>query len=194
MRLYHFIYCLLFPFIKLLYPCRCHHVERLPESGPAMICASHSNLVDPLLLAYMAGWGRHIRFMAKKELFSIPILGAALRGAGTFPVDRGNADMGAIRASMAILKERGFLGIFPEGTRKQETGDAKNGAIMLAARSGAQVVPVYIPRKKRLFRRFHIVVGEPYVLDKDVRGKEAYAEKAEELMARIEDLKGEYTA
>ena len=75
-----------------------------------------------------------------------------------------------------------------------ESGEGKHGAIMLAARSGATVVPVYIPRKKRLFRRLHIVVGEPYVLSKDVRGKVAYEEKAEELMARIEALKGEYTA
>ena len=191
---YHFMYCLLYPITHLLYPARYHHLERLPGSGPMMLCASHSNMVDPLLLVYMLGWRRPLRFMAKKELMNMPILGAILRRAGTFGVDRGHADMGAIRTSMAILREQGDLGIFPEGTRRQEGGEGKHGAVMLAARSGAWVVPVYIPRKKRLFRRMDIIVGEPYIMDKGLRGKEAYEEKAEELMDRIESLKGEATA
>ena len=124
----------------------------------------------------------------------MPVIGAVLRGVGSFGVDRGHADMGAIRASMSILKEKGDLAIFPEGTRLQETGEGKHGAIMLAARSGAQVVPVYIPRKKRLFHRLHVTVGEPYALDRSLRGKEAYEEKAEDLMARIEALKDEASA
>ena len=189
MRLYHFFYCLLYPLVHLLFPMRFHHRERIPEHGPMMLCASHSHLVDPLLLVYLMGWHRQLRFMCKKELLEMPVIGAVLRGIGSFGVDRGHADMGAIRTSMAILKENGNLGIFPEGTRLQETGEGKHGAVMLAARSGAQVVPVYIPRKKRLFRRMDIVVGEPYVLDRGLRGKEAYGEKAEELMARIEALK-----
>ena len=92
---------------------------------------------------------------------------------------------------MSILKEKGILGIFPEGTRLQESGDGKHGAVMLAARSGAQVVPVYIPRRKRLFRRLDLIVGEPYVLDRDIRGKDAYEQKSRELMNRIESLKDE---
>ena len=189
MRLYHFFYCLLYPLVHLLFPMRFHHRERIPEQGPMMLCASHSHLVDPLLLVYLMGWPRQLRFMCKKELLEMPVIGAVLRGIGSFGVDRGHADMGAIRTSMAILKENGDLGIFPEGTRLQETGEGKHGAVMLAARSGARVVPVFIPRKKRLFRRMDIVVGEPYVLDRGLRGKEAYGEKAEELMARIEALK-----
>ena len=191
---YHFIYCFLYPIVHLLYPYRFHHRERIPETGPMMICASHSNLVDPLLLAYLLGWKRPIRFMAKKELMETPLLGAILRKAGTFGVDRGHADMGAIRSSMAILKDKGDLGIFPEGTRLQESGDGKHGAIMLAARSGAKVVPVYIPRKKRLFRRLDIVVGEAYMVDKSLHGRDAYEEQAGKLMERIEALKDELEA
>lgn len=189
--LYHFIYILLYPIVHLLYPMRVHHRERIPQEGPIMLCASHSNLVDPFLLVYMLGWERPMRFMAKKELFVIPLLGSILRRAGTFPVDRGSADMGAIRTAMAILKGKGILGIFPEGTRLQERGDGKHGAVMLAARSGAQVVPVYIPRHKRLFRRLDIIVGEPYVLERDTRGKDAYEKRSIELMTLIEGLKDE---
>lgn len=191
---YHFAYCILFPLVHLLYPHRIHHKERVPESGPIMVCASHSNFVDPLFLVFAMGWHRPVRFMAKKELLDMPVLGTILRKLGSFGVDRGQADMGAIRSSMSILKEKGNLGIFPEGTRLQETGEAKHGAIMLAARSGAQIVPVYIPRGKRLFRRLEIVVGEPYTLDPSLRGKAAYEEKAEELMNRIEALKDGYCA
>ena len=188
---YHFIYILLYPIVHLLYPTRVHHRERIPQEGPIMLCASHSNLVDPFLVVYMLGWSRTMRFMAKKELFDIPVIGWILRRAGTFPVDRGSADMGAIRTSMAILKEKGILGIFPEGTRLQESGEGKHGAVMLAARTGAQVVPVYIPRHKRLFHRLDLVVGEPYIMDRNTRGKEAYEEKSCELMSRIEGLKDE---
>ena len=183
---YHFIYLLLFPLVHILYPMRILHRERIPQEGPIMLCASHSNLVDPFLLVYMMGWNRPVRFMAKKELFDLPLLGAVLRRAGTFSVDRGNADMGAIRTSMAILKEKGILGIFPEGTRLQESGEGKHGAIMLAARTGAKLVPVYISRRKRVFRRVHLAVGEPYVLDRDIRGKDAYETRSIELMDRIE--------
>ena len=129
--------------------------------------------------------------MAKKELFKIPILGGILSRAGAFSVDRGNADMGAIRTSMMILKEKGILGIFPEGTRRQDSGEGKHGAVMLAARTGSQVVPVYIPRQKRIFHRLDLVVGEPYVLDKSIRGKDAYEEKSAEMMDKIETLKDE---
>ena len=188
---YRFIYMLLYPLIHILFPMRFHHRDRIPRQGPIMLCASLSNLVDPLLLAYLLGWDRPMRFMAKKELFKIPLLGGILRKVGTFSVDRGNADMGAIRTSMAILKEKGILGIFPEGTRRQESGEGKHGAIMLAARSGAQVVPVYIPRRKKLFNKLDLVVGEPYILDRDIRGKDAYEEKSGELMDRIENLKNE---
>ena len=188
---YHFIYVFLFPLVHILYPARYHHRERLPQEGAIMLCASHSNLVDPFLLVYMIGWKRPVRFMAKKELFDIPLVGSILRRLGTFSVDRGHADMAAIRTSLTVLKEKGILGIFPEGTRLQESGEGKHGAVMLAARTGAQVVPVYIPRRKRLFRRLDIVVGEPYVLAGNLRGKEAYEESADALMARIECLKDE---
>ena len=79
---YHFIYVLLYPLIHILYPTRFHFRERLPQEGPIMLCASHSNLVDPFLLVYMVGWSRPIRFMAKKELFELPLLGAILHKAG----------------------------------------------------------------------------------------------------------------
>ena len=186
---FHFIYCILYPIVRLLYPFRVQHGERLPESGPMMVCASHSNMVDPLLLVFTLGWRRPLRFMAKKELLDKPILGTILKKAGSFGVDRGNTDMGAIRASVNVMKEKGNLGIYPEGTRRQEPGEGKNGAIMLAARSGAQIVPVYIPRNKRIFRRVEIIVGEPYTLDPGLRGKEAYEQGSKELMKRIESLK-----
>lgn len=189
LRFYRFVYYLMYPITHLFFPVRYHHRERLPETGPMMICASHSHIVDPLLLVYLLGWRRPLRFMAKKELLDMPILGAILRGIGSFGVDRGHADMGAIRASMDVLKNGGILGIFPEGTRRQESGEGKNGAVMIAARTEARIVPVYIPRKKRLFHRLDVVVGEAYRLDRSLRGKEAYAEKAGELMSRIEALR-----
>ncbi len=189
--LYRFCYVLLWPLVHLLYLPRYIHRERVPEETPLMVCASHSHIVDPLLLAYLMGWNRPLRFMCKQELLKMPILGGILRGIGSFGVNRGHADMAAIRTSLGILKEGGRLGIFPEGTRLQDSGDGKHGSVMLASRSGALVLPVYISRRKKLFRRVCVVAGEPYTLPDNVRGSEAYAAYTEDLMRRIEQLREE---
>ena len=164
-RHYRIAYCLIAPVVKLLYPLRIHHPERLPD-GPMVVCATHSNLVDPILLMILLSIRRFPRFLSKKELFSIPVIGAFLRWIGMIPVDRGKADISSIRTALKILKEKGIIGIFPEGTRVQEehAAEAKTGAVMLASRTGVPILPVWMPRKKSIFRRVDVVVGEPYTL------------------------------
>jgi 1-acyl-sn-glycerol-3-phosphate acyltransferase len=130
--------------------------------------------------------------MAKIEAMKAPILGAFLKSIGVFAVDRGRPDIGAIKTAMKILKEGGIVGIFPEGTRKKEDGNgAKTGAIMLAVKTGAKLLPVYIPRVKKIFTRVPVVIGEPYTLAKPEAGREGYEAYAEELMNKILDLKKE---
>lgn len=184
-RHYRFAYCFIIPVIRLLFPMRIHHAERIPD-GPMVVCAPHSALVDPILIMSVLSIRRYPRYLAKKELFSIPVIGAFLRWIGMIPVDRGKADISSIKAALKVLKEKGIIGIFPEGTRVQEeqASEAKTGAVMLASRTGVPILPVWMPRKKRLFRRVDIVVGEPYELPA-LRGNAEYHPYAEELMRRI---------
>lgn len=190
-RVFHLYYLLLFPIFRLLFPVRFRHRERLPQ-GPMVLCAPHSSYLDPVFMMYLLGWDRPPRFMAKRELMDTPVLGTLLRWMGTFGVDRGRADMSAIRSAIGILRAGGIVGIFPEGTRvREEQADqsVKTGAILLASHTGAPLVPVYLPRNKRPFRRTEVVVGEPYTVPRLRGGSGALEPYAAELMARIYALK-----
>ena len=158
-----------------------------PEGG-VMVCANHSSMLDPLLIAVAFGRNEHLRFMAKKELFTVPVVGKLITGAEAFPVDRGNNDLSAIRTALRFLKSGCKVMLFPEGTRvsADDAVAAKNGAISLASRTGVPVVPVYLGREKRLFRKTELVIGEPYLLGRIPR--EEYEMRAGELMDKIYEL------
>ena len=184
-RHFRIAYCFIIPIVRMLFPLRGHHAERLPD-GPMVVCAPHSALVVPILIMAVLTIRRYPRYLAKKELFSIPVVGAFLRWIGMIPVDRGNADVSSIKAALKVLKEKGIIGIFPEGTRVREehASEAKTGAVMLASRTGVPLLPVWMPRKKRLFHKVDVVVGEAYTLPV-LRGSGEYKSYAEELMRRI---------
>ena len=159
-RFYTFAKAVMRVFFALIYPLRMIGVENLPKSGAAILCGNHMSLLDPLAAGRAVG--RPVRFMGKKELFSVPVLNTLLRALGAFPVDRGNTDITAVRTSLNILKEGGVLGIFPQGGR--ETGGYRGmetGVALIALKSGAPVVPMRIMEKFRPFRRNTLIIGEP---------------------------------
>lgn len=172
----------LWPFFPIYSPDR----NKIPEGG-AIICANHSHAVDPFLVAYACGRRDWIHVMAKKELF-VPVLGWMLKTAGIFPVSRGESDIGAIRTAITYLKNGDKILMFPEGTRvsEGESVAAKTGAVRLAAKLDVPIVPVYVPREKRLFRRLRISIGEPYLTGK-VKNTEL-TEQCETLMQKIYEL------
>ncbi|MBR3796868.1 MAG: 1-acyl-sn-glycerol-3-phosphate acyltransferase [Clostridia bacterium] len=169
---------------KLLFFVRVEGEENLPE-GACIIMGNHRAWLDPILLA-MGARDREIRFMGKKELWGNKVfawIAAQVRG---IPVDRGNADMASIRMSMTVLKAGHTMGIFPEGTRSK--GDAmlplQGGAAMIALRSKAPVVPIYIDGDYSLFRRVTVRVGKPVEMDDLLAGR-VTKESCEELTKRI---------
>ena len=175
------------PLLKIFFPLHIRGLENIPEGG-AMVCANHSSMLDPLLIALAFGSNEHLRFMAKKELFTVPVVGKVITGAEAFPVDRGNNDLSAIRTALRFLKGGCKVMLFPEGTRvsADDAVAAKNGAISLASRTGVPLVPVYLGREKRLFRKTELVIGEPYLLGRIPR--EEYEMRAGELMDKIYGL------
>jgi len=188
---YKFCYCVARAALSIFYRIKITGKENIP-SGAAMVCANHSSLMDPVLLAFAFGLGTHLRIIAKAELYRVPVLSAIIRRLGTIKVDRGGLDIQTIKDTLSCLNKGEKVAIFPEGTRKQEeiAGAAKNGAVKLSERAKVPLVPCYIPRKKPLFRKIHLIIGEPYYIanQKEKRSADDYANLADALMDRIAAL------
>ena len=157
-RLYAFLRALVRVFFALFYPIRAKGTAYFPQEGPVLLCANHESLADPV--AIICALNRPVRFMAKKEVMDVPVLGWLLRSLGAFGVDRGSGDLAAVRSALNILKEGHALGIFPQGSRSWKSGgDFQNGAALIALRSGVPVVPVHIHSRARLFRPLRLTFG-----------------------------------
>ena len=165
---YCFIYCIL-RFVLFFYHPVLHVKgrENIPPDGSYVICPNHSGLMDPVWVIIAMRIGHIPRIMAKKELMEKPVLGWILAHIGVIGVDRGNADIHAIKEGLRCLKNGQQLLIFPEGTRKKpgKTVTAKRGAVTLAQRTDVPILPVYLTEKRRPFGPMTCVFGEPYHLD-----------------------------
>lgn len=186
---YKIFYSILWPIFRILWPCKIYGRENIVDEA-SIICANHSSLIDPILVAFSFGRKRMIHFMAKFELSKVPVLSWILDKCGVFYVKRGESDIGAIRTAMKYLKGGERVMMFPEGTRvsSEDGGDAKRGAVSLASKLGVPIIPVNIPRDKKPFRRIEIHIGEAYYIDR--LGREELEHKSEELMERINSLGG----
>jgi len=143
----------------LLFRLEARGVENIPATGPVVLASNHLSLLDPPTVGVKVR--RKVHFMAKEELFKIPVFGALIRSFGAFPVKRGGVSKDAIKSAIALLKEGNVMGIFPEGSRNNQSGMAKKGAAMIAIRSGSAVVPVAIIGNYRPFSKMIVCYGEP---------------------------------
>ncbi len=191
-RIYRIIYFFVSITIGLFYWVKPVGRKNIPD-GAAVVCANHSSWVDPLLVALAFSKKVHLHMMAKAELFKNKIFNFLFSRAGIFPVRRGEADVKAVRMTLKCLKDGEKVLIFPEGTRVVEGMDseAKTGAVKMATRASAPIVPVYVPRVKKPFRRLPIVIGEPYTVNSENAklNTSDYIQIADDLMDRIEELK-----
>ena len=144
---------------------------------PAVV-SNHGSHLDPPLLGHALG--RPVAFMAKAELFAVPLLGAVIRACGAYPVRRGASDREAIRTATARLMEGWATGVFLDGTRQPDgrINAPLPGAALLAARTGAPLLPVAIVNSHRALGTGQVVprlvplqlrVGEPVAAPKSRR-------------------------
>lgn len=190
-RFFCALYAVVWPFFNLVHPVKAIGRENIPE-GAALICPNHTKASDPFFVLYAFKRKHIMRAMAKAEVMRVPVVGWLLRKAGVFGVDRGSADINAVKTALRVLKDGYKLLMFPEGTRvgEGESVEAKTGAAMFAVRTGSPIIPVYIPAKKRWFRPTTVIIGQPYY--PQVAGRKGTSEEyraiADDLMKRIHAL------
>ena len=143
-------------------PVKYHHAERIPGDPPFVMISNHVHALDPFVVAYPIRKHQAV-FLGKKELAKNRFFRRVLTNLHTILVDRHNTDMGAMRECMKALKTGKPLVIFPEGTRHHEgqMEHIENGASLMIMRSRVPVIPMYISRPLKLFRRVDAWVGEP---------------------------------
>lgn len=163
-RAYRVLRVLLLIVMRIWHPIiRVRGKENIPD-GAAVMCCNHSAFSDPVWIIVYGNLPVLPRTMAKQEALQTPVLGALLKKLGGFPVDRKGADISAVKTAMKTLKEGNKLIIFPEGTRIRggKKSEPHSGAMLIAARTKAPVVPIFLSMKKRPFSKIDLVFGKPY--------------------------------
>jgi len=141
-------------------------IENIPTDRGYMICANHIAAKDVIMIG--AAYPEPIRFIAKKELFTVPILGSLIKKLGAIKLDRGGSDVAAIKTSVNLAKSGFNVAIFPQGHRypgvDPATTPTKNGAALIAYKSESDILPVFIKTKNnkyRFLRKIEIIFGKP---------------------------------
>jgi len=178
--------------LKPLYRIEVIGKENIPKDGAVLLCSNHIDNLDPPVLGITAP--RRVRFMAKEELFKVPILGTIIRNLGAFPVKRGFADRDAIRTGLKILKDGEVLGLFPEGTRSKtgKLGKGLAGAGFFALRSPSIVIPCAIIGPYKPFRKVKVIYGKPVDFKSHRENKISAEEATEIIMKEIQKLLDPY--
>jgi len=142
-------YLLVFPVYRLLFRGRTAGNTNVPVEGALVVVANHGSHLDPPLLGHALG--RPVAFMAKAELFKVPLLGPIIRACGAYPVSRGASDREAIRVATDRLQQGWATGVFIDGTRQADgrVNNPQAGAALLAARAGVPLLPVAIINSHR---------------------------------------------
>jgi 1-acyl-sn-glycerol-3-phosphate acyltransferase len=171
---------------------RMHGTEHIPD-GPVIFMSNHQSNFD--ILAMLANTPRQLHWIAKKELFEIPVFGASMKRGGYIPLDRsdGRKALKSMENAAAVIRAGRCVVIFPEGTRtrSRQMLPFKRGGFMLAQKAGVPVIPVTIngsgkinpPGLIRLYRgTISVTLHPPVMPASDVSRSEAESM----LMAKVE--------
>ncbi len=191
---------------KIYFRWRVYNPERVPLAGPVILASNHASYIDPPLVG--AGVGRQINFLAKDNIFHVPILSAILRSWEVVPVDRDGGTGRGLKAILDRLGKGGAIILFPEGTRSRhgELNPARSGIGLTVIKSKAPVVPARVFNTYKAFGAHHwlprphqltVKYGKPMHFEAlraeaenctKQRLKEIYQQIAEEIMAVVATL------
>ena len=173
---------------KPLYRIQTIGQENIPKEGSVLLCSNHISNFDPIVVGITTP--RPVHFMAKEELFQVPLLGKLVPHLNAFPVKRGMSDREALRKGLAVLKENKVLGLFPEGTRSKtgELGEGLAGAGFFATRSEALIVPCAVIGPYKAFNKLKVVYGKPVDFTEYRKNKISADEATKIIMEEIRKL------
>jgi 1-acyl-sn-glycerol-3-phosphate acyltransferase len=194
--LYTFVGGLSVPVLYGLFRLKVEGLENIPEGG-AVLAANHTSNFDPWPLGVPLWPKRQLYFMGKAELFN-PVLAPILRGAGAFPVRRGEHDLQAIETAVRLCREGKLVAMFPEGTRREKglrkkfTARPRGGSARIALAAEVPLVPAAVKGTDRLLSlpRLQVSYGKPIPVD-DLAGlppKDASETATQRLMTAIQAL------
>ena len=153
------------PIYKFVFRGHLLGIENIPQKNAFIMVSNHGSLLDPPFLGHALG--RNISFMAKAELFKIPLLGFIIKACGAYPVKRGIVDKNTIQTACKKLSNDNCIGIFIDGTRQKNgrVNRPKQGAALLAFKNQKLLLPVAIVNSHRLIRfRFFIPLFSKIVI------------------------------
>lgn len=172
-------------------------LEHLPPGNVVFVCNHQSNYDVILFFAHVR---KHTRWVAKRELFKIPVFGQTMRLAGNIPVDRDGSESDKSRLSEAVIavRERVSVMFFPEGTRNSDgkLKPFKKGAAVFAIQAGVPIVPMAVSGTRLILpkgslairwgKRAALVIGEPIQTQGlTVDDRDAVTHQLEETVARL---------
>jgi 1-acyl-sn-glycerol-3-phosphate acyltransferase len=137
-----FKWAIVSPTLHTYFRGRIYGAENVPQTGKLIVVSNHASDFDPVILSNCVQ--RPVAYMAKEELFQVPVLKQAIALYGAYPVKRGSADRSAIRAALNSLDQGWAAGVFITGTRTPDGRviDPKLGAALIAAKAQAPLLPV----------------------------------------------------
>ncbi|NJK27607.1 MAG: 1-acyl-sn-glycerol-3-phosphate acyltransferase [Coleofasciculaceae cyanobacterium SM2_3_26] len=199
LMLYHlFKWSVVSPMLHLYFRGRIYGAERVPQQGGLVVVSNHASYFDPPIVSNCIG--RPVSFMAKEELFRVPILKQAIALYGAYPVKRGASDRTAIRSALERLAQGWATGIFLQGTRTEDgrITDPKLGAALIAAKANVPLIPISLlgtesilqngsfPRPVRVTVRIGEVIPPPVNTERETL--EAIAQHCARTIGEMRDL------
>ena len=195
---YRFTTILFFILFKIFFRFKIINIEKVPEKGGVIVVSNHVSHLDPLVIG-AAIRKRQSTFMAKRGLFKIPLVGAFVK-TFSFPVDRDTPQPSTIKEAVRRLKNGELIVMFPEGGRSKDGSllDAKRGTGLIAALSGAKVIPAYIdgtntvlPAGAKFIRlsSIRIIFGDSIETKGKESGRDFQERIGNDIMEEIRNLK-----
>lgn len=177
---------------NIIYRVKYIGIEKIDNNKKYVICPNHSNILDPTFIFPIVD---NLSIMAKSEIFKNKLVAKILKRYRVFPVNRKERDVKSTLHAIECLnlENNSKLLIFPEGgiikDSKEIRKKVKNGAVYISAKSGVEILPIFITRRPHIFQKVYVIIGDSINIPKEIRyDKEKIKEYSTKMINNIYDL------